>query len=54
MLDINMDEGLLDSVETNTGVLIDETNTGTDPNNSDTDADGFPDQCWHLLNMSIE
>jgi len=36
-------DGLNDSVETNTGVYISETNTGTDPSNADTDGDGVPD-----------
>ena len=36
-------DGLLDSVETQTGVFVDENDTGTDPNNPDTDADGLPD-----------
>lgn len=34
---------LPDSVETNTGVYVDASNTGTDPNNPDTDADGIKD-----------
>ena len=36
-------DGLDDSVETNTGVYVSETDTGTDPNNPDTDNDGVPD-----------
>ncbi len=36
-------DGLLDSVETNTGVWVSLTNTGTDPNKADTDADGLSD-----------
>jgi len=36
-------DGLLDSVETNTGVFVDENNTGTDPNDPDTDDDGIND-----------
>ena len=36
-------DGLLDSVETNTGVYVDENNTGTNPNNPDTDGDGLND-----------
>ena len=36
-------DGLLDSVETNTGVYISETDTGTDPNNADSDGDGLSD-----------
>jgi len=37
------DDGLADSVETNTGVYVNENNTGTDPNNPDTDGDGMND-----------
>jgi len=36
-------DGLLDSVETNTGIYVDANNTGTDPNNPDTDGDGMND-----------
>lgn len=36
-------DGLLDGVETNTGVFVSPTNTGTDPLNPDTDSDGLPD-----------
>ncbi|MDA8610560.1 putative Ig domain-containing protein [Euryarchaeota archaeon] len=36
-------DGLLDSVETDTGTYIDATNTGTDPLNPDTDGDGICD-----------
>ena len=36
-------DGLADGVETNTGELVDEENTGTDPNNADTDGDGYAD-----------
>jgi len=36
-------DGLLDSVETNTGIYIDATDTGTDPLNPDTDDDGICD-----------
>jgi len=36
-------DGLADSVETNTGIYVDENNTGTNPNNADTDGDGFND-----------
>ena len=32
-----------DSAETNTGVFVNASNTGTDPNNPDTDGDGLPD-----------
>ncbi|MDX2418582.1 MAG: S8 family serine peptidase [Xanthomonadales bacterium] len=34
---------LPDSVETNTGTYVDANNTGTDPNNPDTDGDGIKD-----------
>ena len=34
---------LPDSAETNTGVFVDSSNTGTDPNNPDTDGDGIKD-----------
>ena len=34
---------LPDSVETNTGVFVSATNTGTNPNNADTDGDGLDD-----------
>jgi hypothetical protein len=34
---------LPDSAETNTGVYVDANNTGTDPNNPDTDGDGIKD-----------
>lgn len=36
-------DGLADSVETNTGVYVDENDTGTDPNEPDTDGDGLSD-----------
>jgi len=36
-------DGLSDEVETNTGVYVDENDTGTDPQNPDTDGDGLPD-----------
>ncbi len=36
-------DGLLDSVETNTGTYNDPTDTGTDPTNPDTDGDGLKD-----------
>ena len=36
-------DGLFDSVETNTGIYVSETDTGTDPNNADTDGDGISD-----------
>ena len=37
------DDGLLDGVETNTGVFVDANDTGTDPQLADTDGDGFDD-----------
>ena len=37
------DDGLLDSVETNTGIFVDANDTGSDPNNPDTDGDGVED-----------
>ena len=36
-------DGLADSVETNTGIFVDETDTGTDPDDPDTDDDGLSD-----------
>jgi hypothetical protein len=36
-------DGLQNDVETNTGVYVDETDTGTDPNDPDTDNDGLND-----------
>ena len=42
----NMDtdnDGLPDSVETNTGVYVSPSDTGTNPNNADTDGDGIND-----------
>ncbi|MDP0501152.1 MAG: glycoside hydrolase N-terminal domain-containing protein [Verrucomicrobiota bacterium JB022] len=36
-------DGLLDSVETNTGVYVSPTDTGTDPLKADTDGDGIED-----------
>lgn len=36
-------DGLPDSVETGTGIYVDSTNTGTDPNVADTDGDGLSD-----------
>jgi len=36
-------DGLPDWTETNTGVHVDETDTGTDPDNPDTDGDGLDD-----------
>jgi hypothetical protein len=41
---VDMDgDGLPDYVETGTGVYVDETDTGTDPDNPDTDGDGLSD-----------
>ncbi len=37
-------DGLLDTVETNTGVFVSPSNTGTDPRRSDTDGDGYTDR----------
>ena len=36
-------DGLLDTVETNTGIYVDAGNTGTDPEKDDTDGDGLND-----------
>jgi hypothetical protein len=36
-------DGLSDSIETNTGTFVSATNTGSDPNNADTDGDGIDD-----------
>ncbi len=36
-------DGLLDVVETNSGIFVSETNTGTDPFNADSDGDGVDD-----------
>jgi autotransporter-associated beta strand protein len=36
-------DGILDDSETNTGIYVSASNTGTDPDNPDTDGDGFPD-----------
>ena len=36
-------DGLADCVETNTGIYVDATDTGTDPHNPDTDGDGLLD-----------
>jgi len=36
-------DGLTDAVETNTGIYLNENNTGTDPNSTDSDGDGFSD-----------
>ena len=40
-------DGLADSVETDTGVYVGATNTGTDPYSADTDEDGLPDT-WEI------
>ena len=37
------DDGLDDSVETNTGTYVSASDTGTDPNDADTDKDTIPD-----------
>ena len=37
------DDGLPNSVETNSGIFLSENETGTDPNNPDTDGDGWND-----------
>ena len=37
-------DGLLDTVETNTGVFVSPSNTGTNPWNRDTDGDGYSDR----------
>jgi hypothetical protein len=36
-------DGLPDTVETNTGIFVNASDTGTDPLNADTDADGLSD-----------
>jgi hypothetical protein len=36
-------DGLSDAVETNTGIYVDENDTGTDPDDPDTDGDGLDD-----------
>lgn len=36
-------DGLLDSVETNTGVFVSASDTGSDPNQADSDGDGIDD-----------
>lgn len=36
-------DGLFDTFETGTGVFVSEINTGTSPNNADSDGDGFDD-----------
>lgn len=40
----NDDDGLADSVETNTGKYLSALNTGTDPDNPDSDSDGLSDK----------
>jgi len=37
------DDGILDTYETNTGIYVSQSDTGTDPYNSDTDNDGLND-----------
>jgi autotransporter-associated beta strand protein len=44
-------DGLIDSVETNTGTYVSPTNTGTNPNLSDTDGDGVGD--WYEVKASF-
>ena len=43
-------DGLPDHVETNTGIYVSSTDTGTDANKSDTDGDGFSDG-WGTLEV---
>ena len=43
-------DGLLDSVETNTGIYVSPTDTGTDPLVADTDGDGAGD--WYEVTAS--
>ena len=45
-------DGLFDSVETDTGVFVSEDDTGTDPDNPDTDEDGWKDGAEVKLNTS--
>ncbi len=45
-------DGLYDSVETDTGVFVSEEDTGTDPDNPDTDEDGWKDGAEVKLNTS--
>ena len=45
-------DGLYDSVETDTGVFVSEEDTGTDPDNPDTDEDGWTDGAEVKLNTS--
>ena len=49
-------DGLLDSVETGTGVFVDANDTGTDPHSADTDGDGMPDgwEVSHGLNPVLD
>jgi hypothetical protein len=43
-VDLDSDQdGLLDHIETHTGIYVDENDTGTDPENDDTDGDGVKD-----------
>jgi hypothetical protein len=46
------DDGLPDSVETNTGVYVSPQDTGTDPNNPDTDGDGMGDG-WEVDHITV-
>ena len=45
-------DGLYDSVETDTGVFVSDQDTGTDPDNPDTDGDGWTDGAEVKLNTS--
>ncbi len=48
------DDGLLDGVETNTGIYIDANDTGTDPLNDDTDGDGLLDSVETHTNTFVD
>ena len=45
-------DGLDDSVETNTGIYVSSSDTGTDPNNEDTSGDGFTD--YEAISASVD
>jgi hypothetical protein len=45
-------DGLDDSVETNTGIYVSSSDTGTDPNNADTSGDGFTD--YEAISASVD
>ena len=47
-------DGLSDGVETNTGVYVSPTDTGTDPNNADSDSDGVDDNADPFPNDPLE